>query len=173
MLSLACALIDAVVYYGWNTNYRELCEMASNPPAMSRIGVIFLTWQRYLQKQLVPHQITLKQQFVLRKLAAKPSLNPSQIAEMLYCDRPTATVILNNMERQGWIRKGKDPHNRKLVHITITEEGREKLASLQLAFEPAQGFDPLSCFSEEEHEQLNLLLNKLNDHMQQIKHKPE
>jgi DNA-binding MarR family transcriptional regulator len=147
--------------------------MAGNPPTMSRIGVIFLTWQRYLQKQLVPHQITLKQQFVLRKLVAKPSLNPSQIAHMLYCDRPTATVILNNMERQGWVRKSKDPLNRKLVDISITVEGREKLASLQQAFESAQEFDPLSCFSEEENEQLNQLLKKLNDHLQQIKHKTE
>ncbi|WP_282940171.1 MarR family winged helix-turn-helix transcriptional regulator [Paenibacillus sp. RC67] len=147
--------------------------MSSNPPAMSRIGVIFLTWQRYLQKQLVPHQITLKQQFVLRKLVAKPSLNPSQIAEMLYCDRPTATVIINNMERQGWVQKSKDPLNRKLVHIAITSEGRDKLTSLKQAFDSIQEFDPLSCFSEEENEQLSKLLNKLSDHLQQIKHKSE
>ncbi|SFL44299.1 DNA-binding transcriptional regulator, MarR family [Paenibacillus sp. 1_12] len=140
---------------------------------MSRIGVNFLTWQRYLQKQLVPYQITLKQQYVLRNLENKTFLNPSQIAEILYCDRPTATVIINNMERQRWIRKGKDPHNGKMVHIGITEEGRNKLASLKLALQSEDEFDPLSCFTEEEKQQLGMLLNKMSDHLQHIKHKSE
>jgi len=148
--------------------------MPNNPPTMSRIGVIFLTWQRYLQKRLLPHQITLKQQFVLRKLAKKPYLNPSQIAEMLYCDRPTATVIISNMEKQRWIRKSKDPLNKKMVRIAITEEGRDKLGALQQAFQSdAFDFDPLSCFTEEEKRQLDALLNKLSGHLQQIKHNGE
>ncbi|ULL15969.1 MarR family transcriptional regulator [Paenibacillus sp. H1-7] len=147
--------------------------MPNNPPVMSRIGVIFLTWQRYLQKQLVPHQITLKQQFVLRKLVSKPALNPSQIAEFLYCDRPTATVIINNMERQGWVKRSKDPLNKKMVQIAITEEGEHKLASLQPVFQSANEFDPLSCFTEEEKQQLGALLGKLSDHIKQVKHEPE
>ncbi|TBL77374.1 MarR family winged helix-turn-helix transcriptional regulator [Paenibacillus thalictri] len=143
--------------------------MLKNPAAMSRIGVIFLTWERYLQKRLLPHQITLKQLFVLRQLANKTSLNPSQIAEMLYCDRPTATVIINNMERQRWVTKSKDAYNGKLVNIAITNEGRDKLASLKEALDAVEQFDPMACFTEEESAQLNTLLNKLAGHMNHIK----
>ncbi|MCR8630708.1 MarR family winged helix-turn-helix transcriptional regulator [Paenibacillus radicis (ex Xue et al. 2023)] len=147
--------------------------MPDKSPIMSRIGVIFLTWQRYLQKQVVPHQITLKQQYVLRKLVEKTSLNPSQIADMFYCDRPTATVIINNMERQRWVKRSKDPSNRKMVNIAITEEGLKKQASLKQAFQSGEEFDPLSCFSEEEKRQLGTLLNKLSEHLKQIKHNTE
>ncbi|MCU6795430.1 MarR family transcriptional regulator [Paenibacillus sp. WQ 127069] len=147
--------------------------MSDKLSIMSRIGVNFLTWQRYLQKQLVPHQITLKQQYVLRKLVVKTGLNPSQIAELLYCDRPTATVIINNIERQRWVRKSKDSTNRKMVNIEITEEGRDKLASLNQALQEEEKFDPLSCFTEEEKLQLSTLLNKMTNHLQHIKNNPE
>ena len=50
---------------------------------MAKIGVIFLTWRRHLQKDLVPHKITLKQQYILKQLTRKSFLYPSEIAEML------------------------------------------------------------------------------------------
>jgi DNA-binding MarR family transcriptional regulator len=49
---------------------------------------------------------------------------------MLFCDRPTATYILNTMRRYGWIESGKDPRNLKMRQVRLTAAGREKLNSL-------------------------------------------
>lgn len=134
---------------------------------MSKLGIAYLTWTRLLQRDLVPHKITLKQQYVLGQLVKKDFLYPSQIADMLFCDRPTASVIIKNMEREKWIRREKDIENAKQIRIYITEEGRQKLASLKGTSGPEDmaRYDPLQCLTEEEKEQLDLLMNKVLSHI--------
>lgn len=138
-------------------------------PIMAKLGVIFLTWRRYQQRDLLSHKITLKQLYVLRQLDRREFLNPSQIADMLFCDRPTATVVIKNMEKQGWVRKEKDGENSRQIKVTLTAEGRRKL--LLLEKKPSAGdagFDPLECFTGEEKVQFDLLLNKLGKHLSRI-----
>lgn len=134
---------------------------------MSKLGIIYLTWTRMLQKDLVPHKITLKQQYVLGQLARKDFLYPSQIADMLFCDRPTATVIIKNMEREQWVRREKDMENAKQVRIYITEEGRQKLATLKGISGPEDmdRYDPLKCLTDEERQQLDALMSKVLSHI--------
>ena len=137
---------------------------------IARISRIHLTWKRYLQRALKPYGITIKQIFVLRHLAEKKFLFPAQLARMLYCDRPTATVIIRNMERQGWITQEQDPENRKRKRISLTQVGRAKFASIP----PSKyrtgktTFNPLSCFNEEEKEQLEELLARFVEHLKQL-----
>ncbi len=132
-------------------------------PLMSKLGVIFLSWRRYVQKDLVPHKITLKQQYVLNQLNKKDFLYPSQIADMLFCDRPTATVVIKNMERDGWVKREKDIENGKQIKVYITDKGREKLVLLKDSVKPAtdSGFNPLKCLTEEETKQLDSILSKM------------
>lgn len=127
---------------------------------MSKIGYIFLTHRRFLQRELIPYKITLKQSFVLKQLDGKEYLNPSQIAGMLFCDRPTATVILKNLEREGWVKREKDTENGKQFRIAITPEGREKLDSIRGLIGDGL-FDPTGCLTAQENEQLDSLLNKV------------
>ena len=140
----------------------------NHPLVIARMATAFLTWRRYLQGFLVPHQITLKQAYVLRRLARRDFLYPSEIAGLLYCDRPTATVIIRNMEKAGWVLREQDAQNRKFVRICITEAGREKLRELQASPWADPPFDPLACFSAEEVQILENLLGRLNQHLKQI-----
>lgn len=135
----------------------------TNMPLMSKLGVIFLTWRRSLQKDLVPYKITLKQQYILKQLSKNEFFYPSQIAEMLFCDRPTATVIIKNMERNAWITRQQDDANRKQVKIRITEAGCLKLVEMKEAAASSEtdGCDPLACLTEDERKQLDFLLNKV------------
>ena len=133
---------------------------------MEQLGTVFLTWRRGLQKGYVPHGVTLKQSYVLRQLSGREYLHPSEIAEMLYCDRPTATVILRNLERQGWVTRKPDPGNRKRWRVRITPAGREKHREvLRGTAGDRRRSDPASCFSAEELEQLERLLARLLDHV--------
>ncbi|HYF84521.1 MAG TPA: MarR family transcriptional regulator [Clostridia bacterium] len=138
---------------------------------MSKMGIVFLTWRRALQKELVPHKITLNQQYVLNQLTKREFLYPSQIADMLFCDRPTATVIIKNIEREKWVRREKDIENAKQIRIYITEEGRQKLASLKGASGPEDMalYDPLMCLTDKEKEQLDTLLTKVLSNLKENK----
>ncbi len=134
---------------------------------MKKLGRIYLTWTRKLQRELVPHDITLKQQFVLKQLEKKLFLYPFQIAEMLYCDRPTASVIIKNLEKKAWVIRERDPENARQYRISITEKGLIKLESLYGASGPKDmdRFDPLKCLSNEEREQLDQLIMKVLKNM--------
>lgn len=130
---------------------------------MPQMGIIFLSWRRNLQKKLLPHKITLKQYYLLKELLKKEFLNPSQVAEILFCDRPTATVVIKNMEKHGWVKRERDSENAKQIKIYITKEGTNKFnkietSKLSLAREE---YDPIDCLSDEEKVQLQKLLYKI------------
>ncbi len=132
---------------------------------MAKIGVVHLTWKRHLQEGLSPHKLTLKQFYLLRQLSRRDFLYPADIADMLYCDRPTATVVIRNINKKGWIRSERDPENGKRKRIFLTDKGREKLASIQNQSADGSSFDPLGCFDKDERKTLDKLLNRLLQHL--------
>ncbi len=130
---------------------------------MNKMGRLYLYWTRLLKQQLVPHDISLKQQFLLKQLVKKPFLYPHQIADMLYCDRPTASVIIGNMVKKGWVEKVQDDENKKQFKIVITSMGMEKWHSLNGASgsDDMDRFDPLKCLTDSERQQLDTLISKV------------
>jgi DNA-binding MarR family transcriptional regulator len=126
---------------------------------LGRLSVTFLTWRRFLARQILPFDMTLKQHYVLRQLEKKEFLYPSDIAEMLFADRPTATVIIDNLARRGLVRRDREDGNRKFVRVSITPAGRARMAELDTARWDA--FDPLDSFTPEEAAEFDRLLRKL------------
>ena len=122
----------------------------------------FLTWRRYRQGLLTPFGITLQQAFVLRRMQRDGGLHPSQIAELLYCDRPTASVVIRNMTRRGWVVRTPDPANRKYAIVDLTPTGEAKLDELAALGPRLHGrADTLAGFTEPELEEFSQLLGKL------------
>jgi DNA-binding MarR family transcriptional regulator len=138
---------------------------------MRRLSFAFLTWRRRQQRCLLPFGITLKQLHVLRQLSRNDHLYPSRIAEILFCDRPTATVVIRNMGKQGWVVREKDEQDRRQVRVILTAKGRAKLDEITPIWEAAneRQVDPLDCFEEDEIAELDRLLTKLNKRLRQIK----
>jgi DNA-binding MarR family transcriptional regulator len=136
-------------------------------PIMHAIGSVFLTLKRYRQREVHPHGITLKQFYVLRQLKKEGILNPSEIAEMLFCDRPTATVVIKNMEKQGWVKRELDPDDSRRTNVTLKSAGQTKMREIARTLTDSKkgSFDPLSCFTNREKEQFSKLLEKLNLHL--------
>ena len=139
-------------------------------PIMHSIGTAFLTLKRYRQKEVQPCGITLKQFYVLRQLEQKGQLYPSEIAEMLFCDRPTATVVIKNMENRSWVKRELDQDDARRIKVTIKSEGLIKLKDVRKKIKQPKGntFDPFSCFTNREKEQFTKLLSKLNQHIKQL-----
>lgn len=90
---------------------------------IARMGMIFLSRRRYHSVRAAKYGITLKQLFVLGYLARHGETTPSRIAELLFCDRPTASVILANCAKHGWISKTRDPVDGRSYVIRAEEAG--------------------------------------------------
>ncbi len=138
--------------------------------AMARLQIAFLTWKRYLQKVLEPHGITLKQAFVLERLSQQGALHPSKIASMLFCDRPTATVILKNLQRREWVAMQPDHTDRRQTLVQLSSQGQTKLEEIRQTPWGTRGTknDPLACFTAQELDQFDMLLRKLNQHLREM-----
>ena len=145
-----------------------MAEGKKRLPVMSRLGVIHLTYRRYLEKITKSHSLTLNQYYLLRQLKRRDYINPSEIAEMLFCDRPTATVVIDNLKKYDYINKEKDAEDGKRIQVRITEKGRKQVEEAERDMEKQTSFDPLSCFSEEEKQTLEELLIKLHNHVKTI-----
>lgn len=133
-----------------------------------KIGQIFLTWQRYNQKLLQPFGLTLKQFAVLHELSLRDFLYPADLAELLYADRPTITVILNNLVKLGYVEKQGDPDNKKRTRILITPLGKAQLACYLESTDHQNKFKMTQCLTPLEKEQLHFLLDKLTTHLEQL-----
>jgi DNA-binding MarR family transcriptional regulator len=137
-------------------------------PVLSRLGVIFLTWRRYQEKVTKSSGLTLNQYYILKQLSRKDYLNPSEIAEMMFCDRPTATVIIDNLKKYGFITKEKDAEDGKRIQVRITQAGVEQERKCETALTEQIKFDPLACFSKEEQDIFEELLMKLHHHIKDL-----
>lgn len=88
--------------------------------------------RRYFTALYAPHDITPQQYNVLRILrGGDPGPLPTmEIAERMVEKTPGITRLLDRLERKGLIARERLPEDRRQVLVSITEAGRELLASL-------------------------------------------
>lgn len=131
---------------------------------MDLVSRTHLRFKRRVARDLLPHGLNPKQIFVLRQLAESGGLSPSQVAELVFADRPTATSLLNTLERAGWVRRRPHPEDGRQVVVGITAQGRRKLASVPLHLwrTGETSLDPEAALAPAERKELVRLLEKLN-----------
>ena len=132
-----------------------------------------LRWKRSIARNLLPYGVNSKQLFLLRKLKESGGLAPSEIAELLFSDRPTVTSMLRTLENAGWISRRRDPTNGKRVIVEITATGEEKLHSIPLHLwrTGKMAPDPEASLSPSERSTLVRLLEKLNQALDCSEHR--
>jgi DNA-binding MarR family transcriptional regulator len=137
---------------------------------MSALGNAFLTWRRHLKRQMAPYGITLKQSHVLDHLHRHEYLLPSEIANLLFCDRPTASGIVSNLEKQGWVERTPDPQDGRQTRVVLTDQGRLKSVEIQSQVwdHLVPSLHPLGCLNAEETNQLAHLIARVDEHLQHI-----
>jgi DNA-binding MarR family transcriptional regulator len=73
---------------------------------------------------------------VLRRLA-KRQMTPKEIAESATMDAPATTVALNDLEDRGLVVREAHPDNRRSKVVSLTDEGRRIVASIDELEDPA------------------------------------
>ncbi|TPG35623.1 MarR family winged helix-turn-helix transcriptional regulator [Mycolicibacterium hodleri] len=96
---------------------------------------------------------------VLRRLAKRP-MTAKEIAEAATMDAPATSVAVNDLEDRGLVVREVNPSNRRCKVISLTEQGRRVVASIERVEDPAPA--PLARLSREELRSLEAILAKLS-----------
>ncbi len=134
---------------------------------MRAVAISFLSWKRYLEAKLQPCGVNLKQAALLRMIRSEGYLYPADVARRFFCDRPTATSLINTLVRRGWVKREADLADARRVRVIITDAGIAKLDSLppDASRSAPQQRDPLAPFTEAERKVLIPLLQRLAAHL--------
>ena len=87
-------------------------------------------------------------------------LKVSELADKHLKSHNNFTVVIDNMEKQGLVRRERDQQDRRVVMVHLTPEGRERIEQVFPAFVRAVAED-MQVLSPEEQEQLSALLLRL------------
>ena len=113
---------------------------------------------------LRPAGITPEQYHVLRVLrdAGGHGLACNAVAERSVSGDPDVTRLLDRLERQGWVSRAREEHDRRVVTARITDEGRRLLDELE---EPVSALHArqLERLGERDLPALRRLLQKVAD----------
>ncbi|MCX4091414.1 MarR family winged helix-turn-helix transcriptional regulator [Nocardia sp. alder85J] len=97
---------------------------------------------------------------VLKMLAAVGPCSQQALAAELRIDRSVMVGIADNLEESGYVRRERDPADRRAYAVTITESGRRELAGAEKAI-PEFLDRTFSALTRAERDQLTVLLGKL------------
>ncbi|MEW2285634.1 MarR family transcriptional regulator [Streptomyces sp. NPDC047841] len=98
----------------------------------------------------------------LRRAGEPYTLSPSELSAALMLTTGGMTGRLDKLERAGLLRRSPDPHDRRGLRVSLTEEGL-RLIDEAVDAGLAQESTALSALDAEEAEQLAGLLRKLLD----------
>lgn len=81
--------------------------------------------------------ITGPQRLVIRIIGRFPSINASQLAEILHLHPSSLTALLKRLEARGWVRRRPDERDRRRWLLGLTRQGqslnREASATIEAA----------------------------------------
>jgi DNA-binding MarR family transcriptional regulator len=140
------------------------------PPLQHRLGAA-LTWaaqnaQEMADRALRPLGLNVKHFGVMTFLrnqteADGDSASQQAIGERLRIDRTTMVALIDDLERAGYVRRDRNPVDRRAYVITLTAGGRKAQARAEKAIDSdAEQF--FGRLSESERQQLHGLLRRLN-----------
>lgn len=137
-------------------------------PSSESIGFLIrdsmLLLQKLLRTYLAQHDISTAQWFLLRVLWEEEGLSQRELSERVNTTEPTTQSALLRMERQGIVRRAKNPDDRRANRIYLTPKGRKLEAKLipyaiEVVNVAAQGL------SEDELKVLKGLINRVRGNL--------
>ena len=71
--------------------------------------------------------------FLMTMIEKQGPLAMTRVAELIGSGLPTATGLVTRMEERGLVRREHDTRDRRVVFVTLTDEGNTELQTLHLA----------------------------------------
>lgn len=71
--------------------------------------------------------------FLMTMIEKHGPMAMTRVAELFGSGLPTATGLITRMEERGFVRREHDTRDRRVVLVTLTEEGMAELQTMHLA----------------------------------------
>lgn len=124
----------------------------------------FAKLQRIAEDDLRKYGTTPSQFSILWNLSVEESTPMSELSKQSACVNSNITSIIGRMEERGLVKRIQDRKDRRVVRVELTEEGK-KLYNQTVAQHKEFLAKMLECYTEEELEILNKLLDKVYEHV--------
>lgn len=107
--------------------------------------------------------LTFPQFMVLEALLNKGSLTVGEIKEKILSSNGTIPVIINNLVKQGMVRRTKDPDDQRRSLVELTDKGRELIERVYPENEKIFT-DRFGIWTKEEKKELMSLIGRYHEH---------
>lgn len=77
--------------------------------------------------------LSVSQAFALHELAARGAISQGELGERLRLEKSTVSRMVAGLERRGLVVRERDPRNRRLYQLRLTDAGREAHAGTVVA----------------------------------------
>jgi MarR family 2-MHQ and catechol resistance regulon transcriptional repressor len=104
--------------------------------------------------------LTFSQFAVLEALYHLGPMTAGEVSQKILKSGSNLTTVIDNLERDGLVRRERDANDRRMVHVHLTEVGRRGLEAV-LPGHVAALVDEFSILSASEQETLGRLCKKL------------
>jgi DNA-binding MarR family transcriptional regulator len=129
---------------------------------IKRCGIVMT---QIAERRFESQQISFTPWTALMWLTMRPHASPTELSTHLGHDLGALTRVVDELERDGMVRRDRSPHDRRAVQITITPEGRRAaLAGKRLLVDLLN--ELVAPFSKSEVDTLISLLQRLLPRMQ-------
>lgn len=107
--------------------------------------------------------LTYSQFAVLEALYHAGSMTQGEISGKILKSTSNLTTVIDNLERDWLVRRERDTEDRRVIHVHLTEAGREKIEAVLPGHVEAL-VEEFSILSASEQETLGRLCKKLGTH---------
>ena len=119
----------------------------------------------YLSERNTLDDLTPSQFAVLEALYHLGAMNLGEISAKVLKSGSNLTTVVDNLERDGLVRRERSTADRRVIHIHITDPGRRKIETV-LPVHVAALVEAFSVLNPEEQETLGRLCKKLGKGVQ-------
>jgi DNA-binding MarR family transcriptional regulator len=81
--------------------------------------------------QICCYEISISQSHILDVLAEEGDLSMQQLAQRMFKSISTMTRVAGHLVRKGYIKRRQDAEDGRVVHVSITPQGKAILAAIQ------------------------------------------
>jgi DNA-binding MarR family transcriptional regulator len=106
---------------------RDNPDVADDPLTLYLVKRLELAIRARMDEALRPHGLSTLQFTALTALRARDGLSSAQLARRSFVTPQTMNEMIRWLERHGHIARHRDPHNKRVLLLTLTDAGRALL----------------------------------------------
>jgi DNA-binding MarR family transcriptional regulator len=126
-------------------------------PVLAPLGLAFKRMTMIVERET---GVSARKWFVLSMLGKEDGISQGDMCQRFDLNPSRLTRLGQTLEREGMIRRERDPEDNRVVRMYLTEEGREKLRYLP-GLDEELGRRVRGALSDEELEELRRMLTLL------------